>query len=259
METRGFIERTGASTQSAFRARWNAALVFLTATCALPCVIGLVDAVWYQWRDGPAWVPMSNPHSGSLLVPLLAAFIGAILLAPVLCVDLISQVAKRNAPFKTQLLCLTVISASLASYLPGFPLYAALAVAVLGPGQHSQHFQANAARGDSTVLLNALYRRGAAISPGLLGSAAYHGSTSVMRRLIEIGIPVDGPNGDSGRTLHQAVDGRQLGSVEFLLKANADPHKRDARSLSPIDLADRRKEDRIAALLRAASQPSNGK
>jgi hypothetical protein len=197
-------------------------------------------------------------------VPLLAAFIGAILLAPVLCVDLISQAAKRNAPFKTQLLSLTVISASLASYLPGFPLYAALAVAVLGPGQHSQHFQANAARGDSTVLLNALYWRGAVISPGLLGYAAYHGSTSVMRRLIEIGIPVDAPNGESGRTpLHQAVDqavdGRQLGSVEFLLNANADPHKRDARSLSPIDLADRRKEDRIAALLRAASQPSNGK
>src|SRR2546426_704236 len=91
MGTDGVIERKGASKHSALRARWNAALVFLTAACALPCVIGLVDAVWYQWRDGPAWVPMSNPHSGSLLLPLLAAFIGAIVLAPVLCVDLISQ------------------------------------------------------------------------------------------------------------------------------------------------------------------------
>src|SRR5471030_1992055 len=65
---------------------------------------------------------------------------------------------------------------SAASYFPSDQHYAAAAVLLLGPGLKSVQLQRDAARRDSTLLLNALIMRGAEIERSLLCFVAYNDS-----------------------------------------------------------------------------------
>jgi hypothetical protein len=213
-----------------------------------------IDEVWGRWRYGPQWISATNPHSGLLLLLIaFAALVGLIAAAAIVIWRLVSMKSSGRGPVGAYVTWIVIIAAGIATYFPSGNAFSALAVALFGPGQHSSYLQRNAAMGNSTLLLNALIMRGAAIDPQLLGSAAYNGSTSVMRRLIDLGIPVNGQYFETRVTaLHQAVDRNQYASAELLLEAGAKVDVRDARGRSPIDLAILKKDERMAAILNRA-------
>jgi ankyrin repeat protein len=129
--------------------------------------------------------------------------------------------------------------------------YVALAVLILGPGQHSSEFQQSAAIYDSITLLNALILRGAQIDDTLLSFAAYNESPHVVRRLIERGTPINERHYSTKVTaLHKAVEGQRYENMELLLEAGANPNIADARGVTPLDLAMKLKDDKMLEMLK---------
>ena len=164
----------------------------------------------------------------------------------------------RQRPSFLLTLWLSVLILCAASYLPSHTQYAVATVALKGPGENWKSLERNAARTDSVLLLDTLLLRGAALDHAIMVDAARAGSNKVVRRLLDLGVPVDevffpavSPNWPLEKTtaLHAGVSARHHSTAELLVRAGARVDILDARGKSPLDYARAQADDRMLAIL----------
>jgi len=137
-----------------------------------------------------------------------------------------------------------------ASFLPSDTQYAATAVALKGPGKSWKGLEIAAAHHDSRLLLDTLLLRGAALDHSIMVYAAGAGSNAVVRRLLDLGVPIDEAFFSQKTTaLHAAVSERRHSTAELLVRAGARVDILDARGKSPLDYAQAQPDEQMLAIL----------
>jgi len=236
--------------------RAGKAVTAFFAVASLPCVLlagmHVYNEVWTQWSQKYAWVNMwaGSAHSEAIFVLFGVAALN-FLLAIAIVLWWLMNLFNRDFPGQLWVAWFAVLTLALVSYFIPDEDYAALAVALFGPGEKSAIFQQSAVIWDSTLLLGALRLRGAPINGRLLCSAALSDSAAVMAWLIESGADVNQECDQlSNRPLHNAVERGQHRSADILLKAGARKDIANARGITPVELADLRRDEAMAALLK---------
>jgi len=232
--------------------------IVLLAACTVPCVgvalLYAIDASYIHWLKGRHWGSFVSPHNASLVL-VLASVAGCVALLVVVPLSWGMGWKKRGVSSRVPLVWCGSLLASLILFVPSSTQYLAIAVLLLGRGEHSEYFQTMAAVKDSTMLLDALIYRNVPIDDSLLGVAAKFDSPSVIRSLVRHGAPVNLRDADEATAMHYAVAARQYRSVEALLEAGASLDIADARGMTPLDVATTLRDERMVGILKSSKGP----
>ena len=76
-----------------------------------------------------------------------------------------------------------------------------------------------------------------------LHEAALRSSLKMVEILVEKGAVIDAVDTEGDTALHKAVKGDHLPAMHHLLKNGANPHLKNKRKISPLELAQKMKKD----------------
>jgi len=239
----------------------SAVLTLFPVAIAILYVLGETYGQWvtglgrdangiFAVHDGPGGIPMI------LFTFLSWALLGLLLIGVIARTIWLLSHHQKPGFLLTSWLSMLILCA--ASFLPSHAQYAVATVALKGPGENWKSLERNAATTDSVLLLDALLLRGAALDHSIMVDAARAGSNKVVRRLLDLGVPIDEvflPAVPSNwplkriTALHAAVSARRHSTAELLVRAGARVDIPDARGKSPLDHARAQADEQMLAIL----------
>jgi hypothetical protein len=208
------------------------------------------EAVYQQWALPIDWANVFwHAHSPLIFVTLAAMAMLWVMIFAV-GIGVVRIVRERCSLPMRQTAWFLVVLASLASFYPSDRAYAAAAVALFGPGKNVNRLLQDAARWDSTLIIDALRLRGEKIDAKYLAFAANSGAGNFVKKLLSIGAPVNERFYTRLETpLALAVQRGRHAVAEILVEGGARSDIADARGLTALDHARRLGDARMVSIL----------